>query len=250
MKDTDNLLDRKTVEQIKRLDFSLFEEMEPHNVRRLTHGFDERYCLLVVCRETTNLWQRRYCEKLRKAYIEYKKEEDKNTEKRPFLRVLDNWYDKYYQCPAFMDEWSYELSLGGVLTTDGISVSDDTDTSGLEARIKELQARIEELQTHIKELEEENAELLAALQEPAEDIKWHDKVRLDFVLRLLEKDGANIKKYGNKIKAALVMQTITGLSLATCRNYCTNRDLSLTHHEEEILKLNSTLQSLCMEIRL
>ena len=74
--------------------------------------------------------------------------------------------------------------------------------------------------------------------------------RLDLVLRLLEKDGADTKKYGNKIKVARIMHAITGLPITTCKNYCTNRDLSLTHHEEEILKLNAILQALSMEIRL
>ena len=84
----------------------------------------------------------------------------------------------------------------------------------------------------------------------SEEIDWHDKVRLDVLLRLMEKDGANLEKHGNKMKAAKIMQSITGLPLQTCKNYCTNRDLNITTHSEEILKMNTLLQSLGMEIRL
>ena len=110
--------------------------------------------------------------------------------------------------------------------------------------------RTEALEARIKELEAENAELKDTQKELYEDISLHDKVRLDLLLRLLERDGANIEIFGNKAKAAHVMQAITGLPATTCKNYCTNRDLSLTHHEEEILKMNAILQALGMGIRL
>lgn len=84
----------------------------------------------------------------------------------------------------------------------------------------------------------------------SEEIDWHDKVRLDVLLRLMVKDGADLEKHGNKMKAAKIMQSITGLPLQTCKNYCTNRDLNITIHSEEILKMNTLLQSLGMEIRL
>ena len=68
----------------------------------------------------------------------------------------------------------------------------------------------------------------------SEEIDWHDKVRLDVLLRLMVKDGADLEKHGNKMKAAKIMQSITGLPLQTCKNYCTNRDLNITIHSEEI----------------
>lgn len=83
-----------------------------------------------------------------------------------------------------------------------------------------------------------------------EEINWHDKVRLDLLLRLMKKDGADLKKHGNKKKAADVMHSVTKLSLQTCKNYCSDPRLSITEHEDEILKLNSKLQALGMEIRL
>lgn len=82
------------------------------------------------------------------------------------------------------------------------------------------------------------------------EISLHDKVRLDLLLRLLENDGANLAKHGNKVKAAQVMQSITGLPLQTCKNYCTERNLNVTTHSEEVLQMNTLLQALGMEIRL
>ena len=82
------------------------------------------------------------------------------------------------------------------------------------------------------------------------EIDLHDKVRLDLLLRLIENDGADLEKHGNKMKVATIMQSITGLPLQTCKNYCTNRDLNTTVHSEETLTMNSILQSLGMKIRL
>ena len=83
-----------------------------------------------------------------------------------------------------------------------------------------------------------------------EDIKFHDKVRLELLLRLMKKDGADLDKYGNKVKAAEIMKSVTSLPLQTCKNYCTDPKLSTKEHEEEILRLNTKLQALGMKIRL
>lgn len=113
----------------------------------------------------------------------------------------------------------------------------------LQSRIKELEAENTKLKAKIKDMEEAQADV-------CEEIDWQSKVRLELLLRLMKKDGANIDKYGNKNKAASFMQAITGLSISTCKNYCTNQDLNHTYHEEEKLKLNSILQALEMETRL
>lgn len=86
--------------------------------------------------------------------------------------------------------------------------------------------------------------------EAVEEISLHDKVRLDLVLRMMEDNGANLTKHGNKTKAAQMMQSVTGLPLQTCKNYCSNRDLNTSIHTEEVLKMNTLLQALGMKIRL
>ena len=87
-------------------------------------------------------------------------------------------------------------------------------------------------------------------EEVMEEISAHDKVRLELLLKLMEKDGINLTKHGNKAKAANILNTLTGLSLNTCKQYCSDRNLNVTTHSEEILKINTLLQALEMESHL
>ena len=84
-------------------------------------------------------------------------------------------------------------------------------------------------------------------EEVMEEISAHDKVRLELLLKLMEKDGVNLTKHGNKAKAASILNTLTGLSLNTCKQYCSDRNLNVATHSEEILKINTLLQALEME---
>lgn len=130
--------------------------------------------------------------------------------------------------------------------------------------------RTDEQQAEMKKLQEQDRQDFSGIDlslktllgvgitetEPEDDIpdeeksSWHDKVRLDLLLRLMKSDGANLTKRGNKTRAAELMHDITGLPLQTCKNYCTNEDLNTKEHEEEVLKMNSKLQALEMKIRL
>lgn len=112
------------------------------------------------------------------------------------------------------------------------------ENAGLIKENEQLKNQIELLQQQIEE------------ERSSEDINWHDKVRLDLLLRLMKKDGADLDKHGNKTKAAEVMRSVTSLPLQTCKNYCSDSNLNTKEHEDEILKLNSKLQALGMEIRL
>ena len=112
------------------------------------------------------------------------------------------------------------------------------ENAGLINENEQLKNQIELLQ---QQIEEEGV---------SENINWHDKVRLDLLLRLMKKDGADLDKRGNKTKAAEVMHSVTSLPLQTCKNYCSDSNLNTKEHEDEILKLNSNLQALGMEIRL
>lgn len=112
-------------------------------------------------------------------------------------------------------------------------------------KIYSMKCDNEELKKKIELLKQQNEE-----KEYSEDIKFHDKVRLELLLRLMKKDGADLDKYGNKVKAAEIMKSVTSLPLQTCKNYCSDPQLSTKEHEEEILRLNTKLQALGMKIRL
>ena len=112
-------------------------------------------------------------------------------------------------------------------------------------KIYSMKCENEELNKKIELLKQQNEE-----EGYPEDIKFHDKVRLELLLRLMKKDGADLDKYGNKVKAAEIMKAVTSLPLQTCKNYCSDPQLSTKEHEEEILRLNTKLQALGMEIRL
>lgn len=112
-------------------------------------------------------------------------------------------------------------------------------------KIYSMKCENEELKKIIELLKQQNEE-----EGYFEDIKFHDKVRLELLLRLMKKDGADLDKYGNKVKAAEIMKSVTSLPLQTCKNYCSDPQLSTKEHEEEIFRLNTKLQALGMEIRL
>lgn len=108
--------------------------------------------------------------------------------------------------------------------------------------------KIIDLEREVRELQKRSCENM--MEEGCEEIEWHDKVRLELALKFIEKAGANLKKYGNKTKVANILQTITKLPLSTCKNYVTNRDLNTKEHNNEILKVNATLQEVGIDIRL
>jgi len=127
-----------------------------------------------------------------------------------------------------------------------------------ENELKELNTKLELLENKIEEKDKELNELQSVFDnykaenetESFEEIKWHDKVRLELLIQLMKKDEANFGLHGNKTKAANLMVSITGLPLQTCKNYCSSPHLNTTQHEEEILKINTNLQALGMKIRL
>ena len=158
------------------------------------------------------------------------------------------------------DEEYFKEQTHNEYTDSAVETLSDFIEGKKELKISQTQEGIDWLIKRNEELKEENEELkekleiLEQIQEALETSpdgkEWHDKVRLDALLRLMQENGADLEKHGNKRKAAEIMRAISGLPLSTCTNYCTNRDLSLTHHEEEILRLNSKLQALGMKIRL
>lgn len=78
----------------------------------------------------------------------------------------------------------------------------------------------------------------------------HDKVRLELLCKLFENSGASTKERGQKAELARLAAFITGLSVGTCKNYMTNRDLNTSKHSEEVLIVNSQLKKVGIDILL
>ncbi len=114
----------------------------------------------------------------------------------------------------------------------------------LKEQVKELSKENAALQDKIKIFEEEQNDLQSFVE-----INWHDKVRLELLVRLMEKSGLDLQNVV-KVRVAEVMYSVTGLPLQTCKNYCTNRDLNTEIHKNEILQLNSKLQDIKINILL
>ena len=98
---------------------------------------------------------------------------------------------------------------------------------------------------------EESAE--DALQEgekELQNIKFHNKVRLDLLLKLMLKAGANLTDHGNKRRAAEVMAVLSGLPLNTCKNFCSDPVVNQDTHEEALDALKKKLQILDINLNI
>ena len=121
-------------------------------------------------------------------------------------------------------------------------------------RIAELEKIIGERDNTIEELNNRVTEFEQA-EEDGESISAHNKVRMELIMKFMEKDGLTLERNGEKIhghktKAAKILETLTGLPLQTCKNYITNRDLNIETHREEILRINTLLQALRISSKL
>ena len=82
-----------------------------------------------------------------------------------------------------------------------------------------------------------------------QNIKFFDKVRLDFLLKLMIYAGADLEaEHGNKKRAAEVMHKITGLPFNTCRNFCSDPVVNQDTHDEELDALQKKINYLGINI--
>ena len=123
------------------------------------------------------------------------------------------------------------------------------DNSQYVARINELEKELQQV-TAEKEQLKQQVEVLQSPEGAPIDTDGHGAVRMELVRLLMEKDGADLEKHGNKVIAARLMEAITGLANKTCRNHLSDPNVNQTEHKQEILEINSKLQALGMSIRL
>lgn len=221
-------------ERIAAMSVSRIMDMSPENLAILTDKFCEELVREIVVKSDTSEGQLRIIELIKETY-----------------NLLDGFPPS--GLPEYLRTMEFDAECGQVLTKTTNAKSTGAEASveskNTSAETAKLKARIQELEAENKAMKEE-LEGLRADAVPEKEILWHDKVRLDLLLRLMKKDGANLEMYRNKTKAASVMSAITGLPLQTCKNYCSDPILNTDTHREEILELNTKLQALGMEIRL
>lgn len=256
-----HLLDR-----IKELDVNTIEKMSPETMNRVTSGFDESLVRNIIYTGTTNFEQRKIIKAVKNKYRNW-------NQSNNFL-----WIETY---PEFIEDLQMDIECGLVVTAngnfpeseaklkistipsgakpvrpiskatqqanntknDGMTENQKQDTSMYENRIKELEEENKRLKEQVEDFEE-------LAKSTSKNISWHDKVRLELALRFMEKADCNLSKYGNKARAARILQAITKLPISTCKNYVTNRDLNTQEHKEELLEINTELQTLGTEILL
>lgn len=144
--------------------------------------------------------------------------------------IVRNKEQKKSQLPTY-EENDYTIPHQDVIVSDDVNAS--------KAKIKELEIEIRKL-----------TEIIETYNKAPIAENPHDKVRLEFFCKLMETSGATFQKHGNKAKIARIASLVTELPLQTCANYMTERNLNTEAHKEEILNLNSELQSINSSIRL
>ena len=267
--------------RIKNLNVSLVEDMSSDSLALLTEGFSEPLVRAIMCRTQDNYEQKKIFTKIKSAYKSWRKDTDIFWGAMPNMEVYPDWMDKMQldvECGMIITEdgripapKSPTAKIPTALDTLGTGVlfqeiyekthPASTDNPPIKEIVYNISTKkpaktqeTAQIQARIQELEAENASLKKQLEDyqsedPAEEIEWHDKVRLELLLRLLENSGTDMENV-RKIRVAEVMQSVTSLPISTCKNYCSNRILSTSTHEEEILKLNSKLQAIGISILL
>ena len=156
------------------------------------------------------------------------------VEKLP-VNELEEWKQKYYKIAndyAVLEKELGELKANRQGSSDGDEIS-------------KLQQENLDLKEQVKAYEEQQQEETNLAQ-----IDFQNKVRLDLLLRLMKKDGADLEKHGNKRRAATIMNIVTGIPIPTCKNYCSEPILSENSHKREIADINPVLQKLGMQTTL
>ena len=165
--------------------------------------------------------------------------------------------------PFFLEDIQVYLNLGKLIVDpEAVSTPPTPAPPPPQAPLQEdAQAELEKLRTELRKIKAQNSALRkenSALREELKaerslvfdpiDTEGHGTVRLELLRQLMLGCGADLKKHGNKEIAAQLMNAITGLAPKTCANYLSDPGINHTEHEEIILKLNSQLRALGIEI--
>lgn len=169
--------------------------------------------------------------------------------------------------PAFLDFEDHELAyLWGAVYYWLKCLSKDTNRKVLKM-IEEMGMHKKYAQPYFlyfKQLAEndkqmnddDETELRAKLKEALtlpDTVTAHQKVRMELACRLLEKSGVSkevLEHFGNKDKAGTLIGTLLEIPSSTCKQYLSQRDLSINYHKENIKAINHLLKQLGSDIQL
>lgn len=167
----------------------------------------------------------------------------------------------HYDDPLYQDSMYKALlpNMGPFRAELSLHVIDD-GIAQIRKLVKLVEAAKAEKPADSKATAQEPANRNTTTEESAEDplpkdeielqnIKFFDKVRLDFLLKLIIYAGADLEaEHGNKKRAAEVMHKITGLPFNTCRNFCSEPVVSQDTHDEELDALQKKINYLGINI--
>ena len=106
-------------------------------------------------------------------------------------------------------------------------------------------------QQEIAKLKEENEllkEELDACSKDAPDCSLPQKVSLEILYQMMEQCGVNFNENGNKRQAAILAAYLINGAERSCRNYATERNLNTNYQDKEILKVNTAIRKLGLNI--
>ena len=274
---------KELLARIKSLDIATIKRMSHGSLAKLTDRFEEALVRAILCLTNSNSEQLELIKAVKEGYKNWKKENNfmwgtfpKSDDYPQYMdqmmldiecgmiitkdgAVFQSPAPKILQAKRDLQDYSTITSemRKALFATPNPKQSKDEHlqqrVAALKKDLNEARDMLKQKDAQLKELQQENEQLRSQLdddEEPDEEISLHDKVRLELLLQLMKKDGADLNKHGNKTKAAQVMQAITNLPITTCKNYCSNQDLSAYAHEEEILMFNTKLRVLGMQTSL
>lgn len=111
-------------------------------------------------------------------------------------------------------------------------------------------SEFESLKEQVENLKAENERLNLLVEATEITASSHDRLRMETLLLLLEKIGADDTISGNKRKIAELMSYIIGNNYQSCANHFSNRKFSKTEHAEEIEKVNRKMSEIGLDVKL
>lgn len=218
-----------------------YNKWEDDTIRRCGRG-DDKYLVIKyvpdpfieVCLWATYVY---YCILI--------KQHPKNKKYIRYAEDIYKVFDWFVICDA---EYNYLMKLtaetvDNVIWDYNMGLPEDDELVVNSSEFESLKEQVENLKA-----ENERLKLLADATEIT--ASPHDRLRMETLLLLLEKIGADDTINGNKRKIAELMSYIIGNNYQSCANHFSNRKFSKSEHAEEIEKVNRKMSEIGLDVNL